>query len=168
MDFVAYGLVLATDGTVAFFFSDVFNFFELLWAVGCRGKDLDVLLLDTFEVGGFVDGEFILSGTVTVSVLALGVISGDCIVTDMAVPDNVVERGFIVDVESTGLTAEAAAATLLARLSRRGFLEVSAPLRLAEAAVAVTFDSCGKIGSKGERLGLKVSASLHCFLMYLQ
>lgn len=163
-----YGLVLATVGTVAFVFSDVFNFFELLWAVGFKGKDFDVLLLNVFEVGEFVGGEFILSGKVTVSVLALGVISGECTVTGMTVPDNVVERGFIVDVESTSLTAEAAAATLLARLSRRGFLEFSAPLCLAEAAVAVTFDSCGKTGSKGERLGLKVSASLHCFLMYLQ
>lgn len=159
------GLVLATVGVVAFFLSDVVTFFELLWAVGFRGKDLDVLLLIVLEVGGFVGGVFILSGTVTVSVLVLGVISGDCTVAGRTVPDNVVGRGFVVDAVSTNRTAEAAAATLRARLNRKGFLEVSGPLRLAEAAVAVTFDSCGKIGSKGERLGLKVSASLHCFLM---
>lgn len=168
MALVVYGLVLVTVGVVAFFVSDAFNFFELLWAVGFGGKDFDVLLLNALEVVGVVGVDFILRGNVTVSVLALGVIMADCTVTGMVVPDNVVERGFIVDVVFTSLTAEAAAATLLARLSRRGFLEVSAPLSLVEAAAAVTFDSCGKTGSKGERLGLKVSASLHCFLIYLQ
>lgn len=161
-------LVLATVGAVAFLFSDVFNFLELLSSVGFGGTDLDVLFLDVFEVVGAVGRELILRGTVTVSVLALGVISGDCTVTGMTVADSVVGRGFIVDVAAAGLTAEAAAATLLARLSRRGFLEDSTPLCLVEAVEAVLFDSCGKIGSKGERLGLKVSASLHCFLMYLQ
>lgn len=161
------GLVMAIVGAVVFFLSGVLKFFELLCVVDFTGKDLDVLLLNAFEVGWFVGAVFILSGTVTVSVLAMGVISRDCTVTGITVFVNVVEWGFIV-VVSTSLTAEAAAATLLARLSRRGFLEVSALLRLAKAAVSVTFDSCGRIGSKGERLGLKVSASLHCFLMYLQ
>lgn len=162
------GLVTVTVGAVAFFLSDIFRFLELLCVVDFTGKDLEVLLLNAFEVGWFVGGVFNLSGTVTVSILALGVISRDCTVTGITVCVNVVEWGFIVDVVSTSLTAEAAAATLFARLSRRGFLEVSALLRLAGTAVAVAFDSCGKIGSKGERLGLKVSASLHCFLMYLQ
>lgn len=66
------------------------------------------------------------------------------------------------------LTAEAAAATLLARLKPVVFLAVIGPTRLGVAAVAVMFFSLGTIGSKGERLGLYVSASLHCFLMYLQ
>lgn len=74
--------------------------------------------------------------------------------------------GFIV--WATYLTAEAAAATLLARLSPVVFLAVSGPPRLGVAAVAVLFVSRGRIGSNGGRLGLYVSASLHCFLMYLQ
>lgn len=110
----------------------------------------------------------------TVSVLALG--GGETkpswTVTGIAVPRRGVGMvpglGFIVWVEATYLTAEAAAATLLARLSPVVFLGVSGPPCLGVAAVAVMFVSRGRIGNKGERLGLYVSASLHCFLMYLQ
>lgn len=124
--------------------------------------------------GGFVGGTLILSGVVTVSVLALG--GGEAkpswTVTGNTVPSRGVEMvpgpGFIVWVWATYLTAEAAAATLLARLSLVGFLAVSGPPRLGVAAVAVMFVSRGRIGNKGGRLGLYVSASLHCFLMYLQ
>lgn len=127
-----------------------------------------------FGFGGFVGGTFVLSGAVTVSVLALG--GGEAkpswTVTGITVPRKGVgmgpELGFIVWVGATYLTAEAAAATLLARLIPVVFLGVSGPPRLGVAAVAVLFVSRGRIGNKGERLGLYVSASLHCFLMYLQ
>lgn len=62
--------------------------------------------------------------------------------------------GFTVWEEATYLTAEAAAATLLARLKPVVFLGVSAPPRLGVAAVAVMFLSRGRIGSRGGRLGL--------------
>lgn len=124
--------------------------------------------------GGFVGGVFVLSGAVTVSVLALG--GGEATlswtVTGITVESRGVEMvpvlGFIVWVGATCLTAEAAAATLLARLNRVLFLAVSVPPCFRVAAVAVIFVSRGRIGNKGERLGLYVSASLHCFLMYLQ
>lgn len=61
--------------------------------------------------------------------------------------------GFTVLEGATRLTAEAAAATLLARLNL-GFLEVSWPTRLGVAEVAELFVVLGRIGSKGERLGL--------------
>lgn len=110
--------------------------------------------------GGFVAGTLVLSGAVTVSVLVLG--GGEAkpswIVTGITVPGRGVgiipELGFIVCVVATYLTAEAAAATLLARLNRVGFLAVVRPPRLGVAAVTVTFVSCGRIGNKGERLGL--------------
>lgn len=119
-------------------------------------------------------GASVLSGDVTLSVLVLG--GGEAkpswTVTGITVPRKGVGMvtwfGFIVWVGATNLTAEAAAATLLARLTPAGFLAVSEPPRLGVAAVAVMFDSRGRIGSKGGRLGLYVSASLHCFLMYLQ
>lgn len=174
-DFGLEGLVLVTVGTVVFFLSDVIGFLELLWGVGFSGISFAVLLLEGFDVeglgvGGFVGGGLILSGAVTVSVLVLvgGVTSRGWTVTGITVPNTGVGRGFIVGVVATSLTAEAAAATLLARLSRGDVLEISRPLCLGEAAVAVMFVSRGRIGSKGERLGLNVSASLHCFLMYLQ
>lgn len=124
--------------------------------------------------GGFVGGTLVLSGAVTVSVLALG--GGEAkpswIVAGITVPNKgvgiVPGLGFIVWVGATYLTAEAAAATLLARLSHVGFLAVCRLPRLGVAAVAVMFVSRGRIGNKGGRLGLYVSASLHCFLMYLQ
>lgn len=124
--------------------------------------------------GGFVGGALVLSGAVTVSVLALG--GGETkprwTVTGITVPSRGVGMvpglGFIVWVGATYRTAEAAAATLLARLSCVVFLAVSGPPRLGVAAVAVMFVSRGRIGNKGGRLGLYVSASLHCFLMYLQ
>lgn len=124
--------------------------------------------------GGFVGGSLVLSGTVTVSVLALG--GGEAkpswTVTGITVPRRgvgiVPGVGFIVWAGATYLTAEAAAATLLARLSPVVFLGVVGPPRLGVAAVAVMFLSRGRIGNKGGRLGLYVSASLHCFLMYLQ
>lgn len=130
--------------------------------------------MEGLELGAFVGATFVLSGAVTVSVLALG--GGEAkpswTVTGITVPSRGVGMvpwlGFIVWVEATYLTAEAAAATLLARLSRVVFLTVSGPPRLGVAAVAVMFVSRGRIGNKGERLGLYVSASLHCFLMYLQ
>lgn len=126
------------------------------------------------RVGGFVGGILVLSGAVTVSALALG--GGEArpgwTVTDITVPSRSGEMvpgvGFTVGVGVTYLTAEAAAATLRARLSPVGFLAVSWPPRLGAAGVTVMFASRGRIGSKGERLGLYVSASLHCFLMYLQ
>lgn len=130
----------------------------------------EALDVEGLGVGAFVGGGLVLSGTVTVSVLALG--GGETslgwTVTGITVPNRGVGMGLIVWVGGTYLTAEAAAATLLARLSPLGFLDVSRPPRLGVAAVAVMFVSRGRIGSKGERLGLKVSASLHCFLMYLQ
>lgn len=124
--------------------------------------------------GGFVGGALVPSGAVTLSVLVFG--GGKAIpswtVTGIAVPRRGVEivpgLGFIVWVGATYLTAEAAAATLLARLSPVVFLGVSGPPRLGVAAVAVMFVSRCRIGNKGGRLGLYVSASLHCFLMYLQ
>ena len=124
--------------------------------------------------GAFVGVAFVLSGAVTVSVLPLG--GGEakpsCTVTGITVPRKGVGMvpvlGFIVWVGATYLTADAAAATLLARLIPVVFLGVSGPPRLGVAAVAVTFLPCGRIGNKGGRLGLYVSASLHCFLMYLQ
>ena len=125
-------------------------------------------------VGGFVEGTLVLSGAVTVSVLAFrgGKAKPSWTVTGMTVPSRGVGMvpglGFIVWVEATYLTAEAAAATLLARLCPVAFLAISGPLRLGVAAVAVMFVSRGRIGSRGGRLGLYVSASLHCFLMYLQ
>lgn len=130
--------------------------------------------MEILGVGGFVGGALVLSGAVTVSVLALrgGEAKPSWTVTGITVPimgvGMVPGLGFIVWVEATYLTAEAAAATLLARLGPEDFLAVSWPPRLGVAAVAVMFVSCGRIGSKGERLGLYVSASLHCFLMYLQ
>lgn len=130
--------------------------------------------MEGFGLGGFVTGSLVLSGAVTVSVLALG--GGEAkpswTVTGITVPSRGVGMvpavGFIVWVEATYLTAEAAAATLLARLSRVVFLAVSGPPRLGVAETAVMFVSRGRIGNKGGRLGLYVSASLHCFLMYLQ
>lgn len=130
--------------------------------------------MEGFRFGGFVGGTRILSGTVTVSVLAFG--GGETkpslTVTGITVPRKgvgiVQGAGLIVWVGATYLTAEAAAATLLARLSRVGFLAVSKPPVLGVAAVTVMFVSLGMIGNKGERLGLYMSASLHCFLMYLQ
>lgn len=114
--------------------------------------------MEGLESGVFVGGTRILSGTVTV--------------TGITVPSRgvgIVQRaGLIVWVGATYLTAEAAAATLLARLSWVGFLAMSRPPDLGVAAVTVMFVSRGMIGNKGERLGLYMSASLHCFLMYLQ
>lgn len=78
--------------------------------------------------------------------------------------------GIVLWVGATYLTANAAAAALLARLSRVGFFAVTGPPCFGVAgvaALAVMFVS-RRIGNKGERLGLYVSASLHCFLMYLQ
>lgn len=128
--------------------------------------------MEGFGFGGFVGGTLVLSGAVTVSVLGGGVAKPSWTVTGITVPSRGVGMvpglGFIVWVGATYLTAEAAAATLLARLSRVVFLAVSGPLRLVVAAVAVTFVSRCRIGNKGGRLGLYVSASLHCFLMYLQ
>lgn len=124
--------------------------------------------------GCFVGGNLFLSGAVTVSVLALrgGEAKPSWTVTGITVPGRgegiVPGLGFIVWVGATYLTAEAAAATLLARFCLLGFLAVSGPPRFGVAVVAVMFDSRGKIGNKGGRLGLYVSASLHCFLMYLQ
>lgn len=130
--------------------------------------------MEGFGVGGFVGGILVLSGAVTVSVVVFG--GGETkpswTVTGITVASRgvgmVPELGFIVWAGATYLTAEAAAATLLARLSRVVFLAVTGLPRLGVAAVAVKFVSRGRIGSKGERLGLYVSASLHCFLMYLQ
>lgn len=130
--------------------------------------------MEGLEFGGFVGGTRTLSGTVTVSVLAFrgGETKPSLIIPGITVPSRgvgiVQEGGLRVWVEATYLTAEAAAATLLARLSRVDFLAVSRPPGLRVAAVAVMFVSRGMIGSKGERLGLYMSASLHCFLMYLQ
>ncbi len=130
--------------------------------------------MEGFEFGGFVGGTLVLSGAVTVSVLAFrgGEAKPSWTVTGITVPSRGVGMapglGFIVWVGATYLTAEAAAATLLARLSPVDFLAVSGPPRLGVAAVAVMFVSRGRIGNKGGRLGLYVSASLHCFLMYLQ
>lgn len=120
--------------------------------------------------GGFVGGTLVLSGAVTVSVPALG--GGEAkpswTVTGITVTRGDVGMGpglgFIVWLGATYLTAEAAAATLLARLPVV-LLGVSGPPRLGVAAVAVEFVSRGRIGNKGGRLGLYVSASLHCFLM---
>lgn len=130
--------------------------------------------MEDLGFGGFVGGILVLSGAVTVSVVALG--GGEAkpswTVTGITVARRGVGMvpgvGFIVWVGATYLTAEAAAATLLARLSRVVFLTVTGPPRLGVAAVAVMFVSRGRIGNNGERLGLYVSASLHCFLMYLQ
>lgn len=124
--------------------------------------------------GGLVGGTLVLSGAVTVSVLALG--GGEAKPSWTVTGIEVTRKGvgmvpglsFIVWVGDTYLTAEAAAATLLARLCPVVFLGVSEPPRLGVAAVAVMFASRGRIGNKGGRLGLYVSASLHCFLMYLQ
>lgn len=124
--------------------------------------------------GGLVGGTLVLSGAVTVSVLALG--GGETkpswTVEGVGVPRRGVGTtpwpGFIVWVGATCLTAEAAAATLLARPFPGVFLGVSEPARLWVAGVAVVFASRGMIGNKGGRLGLYVSASLHCFFMYLQ
>lgn len=131
--------------------------------------DMEILVF-----GAFVGGTLLLSGAVTVSVQALG--GGEAkpslTVTGITVPGRGVGTahrvGFIVWVGAIYLTPEAAAATLLARLSHVGLLAVSWPPRFGVAAVIVMFVSCGRIGNKGERLGLYVSASLHCFLMYLQ
>lgn len=144
--------------------------------MGFGGLGLEVLLFEALDVEGlgveaFVGGALVLSGSVTVSVLALGgggETSLGWTVTGITVPNRGVGMGLIVWVGGTYLPAEAAAATLLARLSPLGFLDVSRPPRFGVAAVAVMFVSLGRIGSKGERLGLNVSASLHCFLMYLQ
>lgn len=130
--------------------------------------------MEVLWAGGFVGGTLVLSGAVTVSVLIFvggkAKLSGS--VTGITVPSMgvgmVPELGFIVWVGTTYLTAEAAAATLLARLPPVSFLAVSRPPLLGVAAVAVMFVCRGRIGNKGERLGLYVSASLHCFLMYLQ
>ena len=130
--------------------------------------------MEGFAVGGFVGGTLVLSGAVTVWVLTLGggEASPTWTVIGITVPSTGVGMvpglGFIVWVGATYLTAEAAAATLLAKLSPVGFLAVSGPPRFVVAVVAVMFVSRVKIGSKGGRLGLYVSASLHCFLMYLQ
>lgn len=143
-------------------------------AVGLEGFVFEAFEVEGLGVGGFVGGVFVLSGAVTVSVLVLG--GGEaklsCAVTGITVDSRGVGTvpwfGFIVWVGATYLTAEAAAATLLARLNPVVFLAVTGPPRLGVAAVAVMFVSRGRIGSKGGRLGLYVSASLHCFLMYLQ
>lgn len=130
--------------------------------------------MEGLKFGGFVGGVRILSGTVTVSVLAFrgGETKPSLTVTGITVPGRgvgiVQGAGLTVWVGATYLTAEAAAATLLARLSRVDFLAVSRPPGLGVAAVTVMFVSRGMIGNKGERLGLYMSASLHCFLMYLQ
>lgn len=120
-------------------------------------------------------GAPVLSGVVTVLVLVLrgGETKPTWSVTGITVPNRVFGMmvpwfGFIVWVGATYLTAEAAAAALLARLNPVVFLAVTGLPCLGVAAVAVMFLSLGTIGSKGERLGLYVSASLHCFLMYLQ
>lgn len=129
--------------------------------------------MEGLESGVFVGGTRILSGTVTVSVLALrdGETKPNLTVTGITVPSRgvgIVRAGLIVWVGATYLTAEAAAAALLARLSWVGFLAMSRPPDLGVAAVIVMFVSRSMIGNKGERLGLYMSASLHCFLMYLQ
>lgn len=130
--------------------------------------------MEGLKFGGFVGGTLVLSGTVTVSVLALrgGETKPNLTVTGITVPSRgvgiVQGTALIFWVGATYLTAEAAAATFLARLSRVGFLTVSRPPDLGVAAVIVMFESRGMIGNKGERLGLYMSASLHCFLMYLQ
>lgn len=142
--------------------------------MGLKGFWFEVLEVVGFGVGGLVGGASVLSGAVTVSVLVLrgGETTPSWTVTGMAVPSSGVETvpwfGFAVWEEATYLTAEAAAATLLARLNPVVFLAVTGTPRIGVAAVAVMFLSRGRIGSKGGRLGLYVSASLHCFLMYLQ
>lgn len=116
----------------------------------------------------------VLRGAVTVSILTLtgGETKPSWTVTGITVGKKGVAMvpgtGFTVRVGATYLTAEAAAATPLARFSPVDFLDFSGLPGLVVAAVAVMFASRGKIGSKGERFGLYVSASLHCFLMYLQ
>lgn len=139
--------------------------------MGFEGLGLEV---EGRGVDRFVGVTLVLSGAVTVSVLALG---GGEAKPSWTVTGIIVARkgvgmvpglGFIVWVGATYLTAEAAAATPLARLNPVDFLDVSGLPRLVVAAVVVMFASRGKIGNRGERFGLYVSASLHCFLMYLQ
>lgn len=179
--FVLEGLMLVVAGVVGFFLLSVpvIVFLGLPRGVGFGVVGLEdfgfvALEVEGLEAGGFVGGTLVLSGAVTVSVLAL--VGGEAMpswtVTGITVPSRVeamVPRlGFIVWVGITYLTAEAAAATLLARLSPESFLAVSGRPCFGVAVVAVMFACRGKIGSKGGRLGLYVSASLHCFLMYLQ
>jgi len=139
--------------------------------VGLEGLYGEALEVVGFGFGGLVGGTLILSGAVTVSVLALG--GGEAKPSWTVTGIKVTKKGvgmvrglsFIVWVGATYLTAEAAAATLLARLFPVVFLGISELPRLGVAAVAVTFASRGRIGNKGGRLGLYVSASLHCVLM---
>lgn len=179
--FVLEGLVLVVAGTVDFFLLPipVIVFLELAWGVGFARIGLESFGFEALEVngrrvGGFVGGDLVLSGAVTDSVLGLegGETKPTWTVTGITVPKRCVDMvpwlGFIVWVGATYLTADAAAATPLARLNFVDFLGISWLPRLGVAAVAVMFVSCGKIGSKGERFGLYVSASLHCFLTYLQ
>lgn len=182
--FVLKGLVLRVAEGVDFFLLSVLSvvFLGLLEIVGFGVGGLGVFFFGILEeekvvglaVGGCVGVALVLSGGVTVSILALrgGVAKPSCTVTGITVGSSGVGTvpglGFIVLADAEFLTAEAAAATLLARLNFVGFLAVSGLLCLGVATVAVMFVSRGMIGSRGERLGLYVSASLHCFLMYLQ
>lgn len=165
---VAWGVVffLSFD-TVGFF---VLDFREGFVGVGLVGDCLVILELVGLGVGDFIV-VFVLSGAVIVTVLAFGVgeAGPSWGVTGNIVPGTgvgmVPEVGFNVWVRSTILTAEAAAATLLARLSFGDFLAVSSPPLFGVTTAAVVFVCLGK---RGGRFGLYVSASLHCFLMYLQ
>lgn len=125
--------------------------------MGFRGFWFDVLEVVGLVVGGLVGGASVLSGVVTVWVLVLrgGETKPNWAVTGMAVTSGGVEAvGFTVWEEATYLTAEAAAATLRARLNPVVFLGVTGPPRFGVAAVAVMFLSRGKMGSRGGRLGL--------------
>lgn len=135
--FALVGLLLLVAGTEDFFLLSmaVGNFLGMLERVGFAGVGLKVFRLvvfgeRVFRFGGFVGGVFVLSGAVTVFVLALrgGEAKPSWTVTGITVGSSgvgIVPRlGFIVWVEAAYLTAEAAAAALLARLTRIGFLPV--------------------------------------------
>lgn len=116
-------------------------------------------------------GAGVLSGAVTVSVLVME--EGTTKPIWDVVGVTVISRGVGIIIcfcffGSAYLTAEAAAATFLARLNPVVFLGVSELPRFGVTEETEMFVTLGIIGSKGERLGLYVSASLHCFLMYLQ
>lgn len=130
--------------------------------------------MEGLGVGGFVGFTPVLSGAVTVSVLVLGggEASPGWAMTGVTVAcrngEMVPGVGFIVRVGATYLTAEAAAATLRARFIPTGFLAMSTPPSRGAVGAVVMLGSWVRIGSRGGRFGLYVSASLHCFLMYLQ
>lgn len=135
--FVLVGLLLLVAGIEGFFLLSVtaMVFLGMLGRVGFVGAGLEGFWFGAFGVeafgfGGFVGGAFVLSGAVTVSVLALrgGEAKPSWTVTGITVGsrgvDIVPREGFIAWVEATYRTAEAAAAALLARLTRVGFLTV--------------------------------------------